>query len=186
MKRPSYIAYLFGNPLSMIALLIAAGYFVYEWWRGQGSPAVALVAFVAAGYSVTTSERIQKYNQWQREWRAMAGEPPEGGFSRLLARIPFRLVLGLSAWAVWGYFVATMGGEPGMQIPVALFWLVTLVMAVGGIYQLFRRVRPRRRASQDVPVTLCVGMPSQSPTPAQASAMLPTYCRALVEFTTHH
>jgi CHASE2 domain-containing sensor protein len=181
MKRPSIPVRLFGNPLSAIALLLAACYFIYEWWTGQGSPAAAFIAFFAAGYGMSASERLQKYYDWKREWEAMEGKRPGRNAARYFPAL--RAVTALAVWGFFAYIVITQGDQPEMRVGAALFWLATLVVFGAGVVTLIqrwrRRVRPR--IMRDVPVTLCVPIPHRSPASTQAMAALPEYCRILFD-----
>jgi hypothetical protein len=179
MKRPGALTYVLGNPLAVIVLCSAGGYFVYEWWTAHGSGALALVVFVVAGYGVNASEQLSKYRQWQREWNAMEGRPPASFASSRSARTA-RLVVALVLWAGWGYFAITQSHDPGMQVPAVLFWLLTIVVAVAGVVRFLRsRKQPPMRAT-DLPVGLCLQVPGRSPAVGEAMAALPRYCSALL------
>jgi hypothetical protein len=180
MKRPSGFTYVVGNPVSVIALALGAAYLAYQWWNG-GSPAIALAAFIAAAYAMGANSRLQKYNDWKREWEAMEGKrPSQRTARRVLNSVAVRVAIGLPLWCAFAYLALTSGNDPTMRAARALFLLATLVMAVGFAYRLMRRRRPRANASRDVPVTLCVAPPRQSPDLAQAYAALPVYCRAIL------
>ncbi len=180
MRRPSGFTYVIGNPLSVIALALGAAYFAYQWWSG-GSPAIALAAFLAAAYAAGASGRLQKYNDWKREWDAMGGKrPAERTARRVWNSVAVRVVIGLPLWCVFAYLALTGGNATEMRVARALFWLATLVMLIGLTYRLARRRKSRAIASRDVAVTLCVPPPRQSPDLNQAYASLPTYCRTLL------
>jgi hypothetical protein len=182
MKRPGPIVYLFGNPLSLVVLAIAAIYFIYEWWASQGSPIVAFLAFLAAGYGAGASEQLRKYHDWKREWEAMEGRRPgDSLFARVMAHPATRALVIVPIWCVFAYLVLTGGNEPTMRLAAGLFWLATLVMVVAVIVRLVRRRRPRKPTMRDVPVTVCVSVPHRSPTPSEARAALPAYCQRLLD-----
>lgn len=179
MKRPSVITYLFGNLVSVLALAGAAIYFIYQWWTNHGSATAAVVALLVASYATSNSERLQKYYQWKREWDAMEGRAPGAGFARLYAHPAFRLLIGGPIWCAFAYFAIQPAKDPAMQVAAGLFWFATLIMIVGWIAILLRRRKSRRPKFRDVPVTLCVSVPRQSPALAQAFAALPAYCHPL-------
>ncbi len=181
MKRPGPLVFLLGNPVSVTLISIFALYCAYEWWIGQAVPVVVIVAFIAAAFAGRLNNAYEKYRRWKREWDAMEGRAPARGASQLLGRSgPIRIVLGLSVWAMWGYFTITDQKQPALL--VALFWLTTLALVIAGVYRLLRRGKsPRRAASRDVAVTQCVSLPRQSPGVRQAFAALPEYCRPLLQ-----
>jgi hypothetical protein len=177
MKRPGPLVWLFGNPLTVIALVIAAMYFIYQWWSNQGSPVAALIAFLVAGYSAGASDQILKYQQWKREWDAMEGRASGPGIARFYPAL--RIVFGLSVWCVFAFFALQPSNDPAMHVASGLFWIATLIMIGGGIVRQFRRRKPAKQTVRDVPVTLCVPVSRNSPTVAQAFAALPDYCHPL-------
>jgi hypothetical protein len=175
-RQPNLPTRLFGNPASAIALLVAAGFCIYEWWSGQGSGGLALIAFLAAGYAMAASERLEKYKQWKREWEAMEGNRPAPTAARPLTAL--RAVLALAVWCFFAFLALSQANQPDAQLGVGLFWLATAVIVVAGIASLFRKRRnTRTRVVTDIPVTLCVPIPRNSPSAAQAFAALPQYCR---------
>jgi hypothetical protein len=177
MKRPGPIVWLFGNPASVILLVIAAIYFIYQWSSNHGAGAAALIAFIAAGYGAGASDQLLKYQQWKREWAAMEGKASGAAFAKLYPVV--RVVFASAVWCLFGYLALQPSSDPAMHVAVALFWLATLVMIVGGIANLIRRRKPRKQTIRDVPVTVCLSVPHRSPTLAQAFAALPNYCRPL-------
>jgi hypothetical protein len=183
MKRPGPIVFAFGNPVSVTVLAIIAAYLVYEWWRGEIPPAGAVVAFFAAAYAGHANKTYERYRVWKREWEIMEGRASASASSRALARGgPLRIALGLAVLGAWGYFAITDANAPGMQIPVDGFWLATLALAVAGIYRLVRwRKSHRQIASRDVAVTVCLGIPRQSPRASDTVPMLPQYCSLIFQ-----
>ena len=182
MKRPGPHIYLFGNPVSTFLLAIAAIILGYEWWIGAASPVAAIVAVIAAAFASKANERLEAYNAWKREWQAMSGEAPTAG--RLL--IPYRalrIVLGLAVWSLFAYVALDPGPRQDVQIAAALFWLATALLIAGGIYRLIKRSRSRPKSARDVPVTICLPVPRQSPAVAHTFMVLPGYCRALFTST---
>jgi hypothetical protein len=183
MKRPGFLTYLFGNPASALALLLAAVYFIYEWWSASGSPAVAFIAFLAAGYAMGASDKLQKYQSWKREWDAMEGKRPAQSFARFYPAL--RITVGLAVWCFFAYLALAQDAQPGAQLGPDLFWLATAVIIGTGVFRWFRRRRGARpAATRDVPVTICIPVPHQSPTSAQAFAALPEYCRTPIVHAT--
>ncbi len=179
MKRPSPATYIFGNPVSLAVIGLGACGIGYEWWIGE---APGLLAVIAAGFAIVAMnayERLQRYGDWKREWEAMGGNAPGWRFASFARAWPrLRIVLGLSAWGLWAYFVFARGDQPDMDLPV--FWPTTGVMILAGAHRFWQYRRNRRLVVQDVAVGECLPVPRQSPSLAQAIAVLPTYCHGLI------
>jgi hypothetical protein len=179
MKRPGPHVFLFGNPVSVIVLCIAAVYCGYEWWNGQIAPLVAIIVILAASYATNANGQYERYRVWKREWDIMEGRAPTRNASRLYARGgPLRIAVGLLVWAAWGYFAITDRDQP--KILVALFWLTTLGMVIATIRHFMREREPRRQAHKDMPVSLCMHPLSRSPSVSDAYVALPSYCLILL------
>jgi hypothetical protein len=179
MKRPGFLTYLFGNPLSAFALLLAMIYFVHEWWSAAGSGGLAFIAFLAAGYAMGASDKLQKYQQWKHEWDAMESKRSGQNLARFYPAL--RMVVGMAVWCFFAYLALAQSAQPGVQLGADIFWLVTAVIVGAGIFRWIRRQRNARPGvARDVPATQCLSVPRQSPTPAEAFAVLPSYCAALL------
>jgi hypothetical protein len=180
MKRPGFLTYLFGNPLSAFALLLAMIYFVYEWWSAAGSGGLAFIAFLAAGYAMGASDKLQKYQQWKREWDAMEGKRARQSLAHFYPAL--RIIVGLAVWCFFAYLALAQTAQPGMQLGADLFWLATLVIIGAGVFWwLWRRRGSRPAAVRDVPVTQCLPLPGQSTTPTPVFDALPKYCLQVIQ-----
>jgi hypothetical protein len=181
MKRPAAVSYVFGNPVSIIVLATATAYFTYQWWSNAGSGALALTLFLATSYAFGASDRLQKYNQWKREWDAMEGRAPSITFSRLYAHPVVRVLIGIALWCGGIYLIANAGNGPLGQFSAGLFGLATFAVIITGVVRLFRRSKPHKPIVRDMSVMICVSMPNQSPTLDQARASLPKYCLKVLD-----
>ncbi|MDI7774687.1 hypothetical protein [Asticcacaulis sp. EMRT-3] len=180
MKQPGATAYLFGNPLSLLALVLAMFCTGYNALTGNGSGWLAIAALVAVSYSVNSSRQITAYARWKREWDAMSGNPPR---QPLYARHPWlRYVVGGSAW-VFGAWMAFTTTDRALQWAVAVFWLGT-VLGIGVL--LFRLAKSLGRSvkhampKQKMVVTVCPVVPMRSMNASDACQLLPNYCRSLL------
>ncbi len=181
MKRPSPLVFAFGHPISLTVLALIAVYCIYEWWHGEIAATGAVIAFFAAAYGGHANKTYERYRVWKREWDIMEGRSPASRTAQAFARGgPLRIALGLAVWMLWGYFVITDANAPGMQIPATCFWLATAALLVAGIFRLARWRKSRRQiANRDVAVTVCLGIPRQTSSVAQARASLPAHCSTL-------
>ncbi len=176
MTRPSLLTYLFGNPVSALALGLAALWLGYQALTGGASWLVALGAIAVAVYAGKAFDQVEKYRLWKREWDAMSGQP-SAGFA--LGRVPgLRFAAGMALWCLGLYFVVTLDDTPGVALGRLLFWLGTAVMVVGMIYRLVSRSRPKRRAERAM-VSVSLPISRNSPARQQAYASLPVYCLKL-------
>jgi hypothetical protein len=180
-SRPSLLTYLFGNMLSVGALGLATIFLVYQAWTGGTSWFVPIVAIVVTAYAGGCNGRIEKYRLWKREWDAMGGETPAG---LKLPRIPgLKYVVGFVLWAIFAAGIPGLAKQPGMGIPVALFWLGSFLMFGTAIYRAVKSRRPQARTSakHDAMVSVSLPVPRQSPELRTAHAALPEYCRPLFQ-----
>lgn len=177
MNRPNIFAYLIGNIVSVIIIVIATIVVTYQAWQGAGSWVVAIVMIVILGSAMNAAHRIDSYRTWKRDWDAMGGGPPPGV---TLPRLPgLRVAGGLIIWAIFAIGAVKVAADPGMQLPVALFWLGSLLLAGRGFYVLARRNQVAvntTTATRDTAVAICLPLPRQSPTVNEAMQALPEYC----------
>lgn len=180
MKRPGPLAYLFGNPVSFIGLSLAVvGSFIAAI-NGAVSYLVPIVLLAIGAYSRTASEKIAKYNAWKTEWDSMNGGPtPPVVSPKAAGGSGARYVLGAVAWIALALLAVSQAGNPDMQAPVALFFLATALLVVVGLVRLMRRRAARPSTAAAGPVAVCLAVPRQSASTAQAFAALPQYCLPL-------
>jgi Flp pilus assembly protein TadB len=178
MKRPAPIVYLFGNPLSVVALVIAALYLAYAWWAAQGSGALAFIALLVASYSFKASDQLSKYNHWNREWNAMEGRASgaRGGGTKVSN---LRALIGIVALGAAFIFVLNSANTPGMRVAAVLIGLALAVAVVGTVMRARRKSTKPLQAARDVAVTVCLPPMKAAPTLAQARAAVPGYCKPL-------
>jgi hypothetical protein len=185
MNRPSAFTYLIGNPISLIGAWLLTAFLAYQWYANGGPVILPIITGLAALSASNAYARIDKYRLWKREWDAMNGVVTTGTMTGdLMQTKGFRFIVGGAIWCVFAYFALTIGYQPGSQWAAGLFWLGTLVMVVGNIYNFFKRKRaasPKQAAIRDVPVTQCLRVPAQSPTLQQGYASLPEYCAPLFQ-----
>jgi|GEM_PF-3727344 len=91
-----------------------------------------------------------------------------------------RYVLGIGAWLFFAVLAMQSASEPGMEIVVVGFWLVTAVAAVYTLVRLARKSRPVAPARSGSHVAQCLPAPHSSPNVQQVASAIPDYCRALI------
>ena len=182
MKRPGPLAYLFGNPLTLLASLGATAFFGYEWWSANASPLPAIIAFLIFCQTMRATDQLQKYNDWKREWEAVEGKPRTATTGLNMKSPLVRILIGVPAWAVGLYLVTTLGDDAPSQIAKACFWLGT-ALGIGGL--IYRNLPRRRQAASTATktypdVSVCLAVPHASPSVAEARALTPGYCQTLM------
>lgn len=170
MKPPRAINWVIGNAVVVVIVGLIAMFAAYQWLALGGSPLPFVAMAFVGGITANAYDRVRRYQVWKQEWDSMSGKTPWRGPS--LSAV--RKVAAVAGWGVGAWGAITYASEPGYAIPVALFWLGTLVMIVAGIVRLFRR---GARPSRDAVVTVCLGKPARSPDLKQAYASIPDYCR---------
>lgn len=179
MTRPSLLAYLFGNPLSMLALGLGVIVTAYQCYSGTGSAVTMVAAIVAAAYAANAQERITAYRGWKREWDAMGGDIPR---RRPLGRRTIAIVV----WSPMALVAAFPGPDPQMRQGAALFWWANAAITTLLLYRAIRSHRTRRRDdTRERAVTVVVGVPRQSTTLAAAYAALPDHCQRVLAKPQH-
>jgi hypothetical protein len=185
MNRPSAFTYLIGNPISLIGAWLLTAFLAYQWYANGGPGILPIITGLAALSASNAYARIDKYRLWKREWEAMNGVSTTGTMTGDLMRTKgFRFIVGGAIWCVFAYGALTIGNQPGSQWVAGLFWLGTLAMIGGGIYNLIKRKRvaaPKQVAIRDIPVGQCLRVPMQSPNLQQSYASLPEYCAPLFQ-----
>jgi hypothetical protein len=181
MKQPSSADYLFGNSFSYVVLSLAVIVSFLGVFGGAVSPVVPIALLAIGYYAHSAHERIRKYKAWKSEWDAMGGQPqppplrPSDRLSRGLKRNPaLRYFLGFVAWGLLA-LMSTAGGG-GVRI---LFWLGTILLVINAIVRYRRRGREQAKPADAASVMVCVPLPRQSASAAQAFAGLPQYCLPL-------
>ncbi|MEI9994912.1 MAG: hypothetical protein WDM91_09985 [Rhizomicrobium sp.] len=182
MKRPGPVVYLFGNPLSVLALAILTAYLIYVWWAMQGSGTLAFVALLTASYAFKASDQLTKFSRWKREWQAMEGSAPGASLRRFVPS--WRVLGGVVGLGGGGFLLLAAPKTPDGNIASGVVVLAVLIGIVGILFRRSCQGRPRRgeAASRDVVVTVCVVMPRQKSALAYAYAALPEYCAALINW----
>lgn len=176
MKRPSFTSYLFGNPMSLVVLFIALVWTAYGWWTDALSGWLPLIALVVFFYGLEANHRIQKFNAWQREWKAMGDHQP--------IRLPMRsirTVIGVALCIALLFYA--FSAPPSLEI-IAARWVLGVAVFVMAMVPVYRRIRERlgqKQAAQDVPITQCLILGMQTETLNQAYASLPNYCSKLIQ-----
>lgn len=178
MKPPGFLTALIGNPISALVIMLGALFVGYQWLAGEISGWMALAAVIAASYAAKASDRVNSYSAWQREWQAMSGEMP----TRLtLPRLdPLRVLGGIAVWLIGAWFALEEANTPGLQIPLGMFWLGSLLMIGYGLYRFAARLRGARSRS-DGAARVALSRPFQSPSTKEAYSALPEYCWGLFQ-----
>jgi hypothetical protein len=177
MKRPSLATFLFGNLASCFAILIIGGFLIYEWWIGQVHVLVAVGALSAILNAAAANDRLNKYNHWKRAWDGMSGEP-----RRNRGRV-LRGFAGIVGWAIFAALATQLDRrDPANQVAIGLFALGSAGLILIGLRRVWKRAIPgqrRPRRIKDVPVTISLPVPRDSPDRRQIYQGLPDYCARL-------
>jgi len=179
MKRPSMLQFILGNPLVGLALFAAACVVWVRWWNGQAATVGAVLMLFVVVIAGDAFDKVTDYQEKQREWKALAGEPITRGIS-MNALKKLRILLAILLWGGMAWLAWRERNDPDMKYAVWAF----AAGSVLGFANLLWRFRPRRMAKpkqwKDVPVTQCLPGPSGSPPAAHAAAALPPAMAALL------
>ena len=181
MKRPGWFDYLVGNFVSVLALTVAAILLGIAAFASQVSWFAAIAGLVFMGWGWGANQRLTAYRNWKREWDTMNGVAEPVRSSKKWG--PLRIAIVAVAWAVMAYVAIDQAQQPEMQIPVGLFWLATALLAIRLLYLMVRRRRSATTPDvlrRDMPVALCLAVPTSSPSVNEAMQGLPPHCRRLM------
>lgn len=183
MRKPGPATFLFGNPATVLAAIGATAFFGYQWWSNGVSPLPAIIAFLAACQSMRSTDQLQKYNEWKREWEAMEGKATASNGAPFTLTPIVRFAIGLPLWCLGAYATSTVGDAPSAKVGAGLFWLGSLLMGAVLTYRALAR-KPQTVAvakPSDPCVSVCLSPPQFSPSLAEARASIPSYCKALIQ-----
>lgn len=184
MRKPRTLTYLFGNPITVLAAIGATAFLGYRAWNGELAALPAVIAFLVACQSMRSTDQLQKYNEWKREWEAMEGKLPNARGPRFALTPAIRFAIAIAAWCVgaYGMFTVPLGDDLMAKLAMASFWLGSLLMVGVLIYRaLPKRTRATTVAkSPDPIVSVCLAPPKSSPSIPDAFRQLPTYCLTVI------
>ncbi|MDV6333148.1 hypothetical protein [Asticcacaulis sp. 201] len=180
MTRPTPMAYLFGNPLSLLAMLATTLLVGYAALNGQTNGWLAILCLFALGYCAKSAQQLATYARWKREWDAMNGQPPK---APIFARMKWlRYVLGSIAWIIAACMASAAGHHPNVQLAAGLFWLGTALGIGVLLFRMAKRIRQnvaRTIPQKQFPVSVCVNVPLRSVPVSDSYRALPEYCTRL-------
>ncbi|MDP1735999.1 MAG: hypothetical protein Q8L23_01010 [Caulobacter sp.] len=178
MNPPSLWTWLVGNAVSFIAVCMGFLFVGYLFLTTGQYGFQLLVLSGISWHSYRANDRVRAFQAWQREWKAMNGETP----TRLtLPRLgPLRILGGIAVWLLGAWFALEEANTPGLQIPLGMFWLGSILMVGYGLYRLVVRLRGARSRS-DGAARVALSRPFQSPALQDAYSALPEYCWPLFQ-----
>lgn len=189
-KSPGLIAFLIGNPISLLGIVGGGGWYLYHWWDGTAPMLfgishdwMALICVVMIFHAVKAGKDVTEHWEWKRNWYAMQGMTPPSlmGFLR---RIPgIRWLLGAALWVGATYYLSLHPHDKdaaNLLSPVVLG--LPLLAVLGFVFRITQRLRRHiQRRRRVKPVQLCRSRPRRRTTVAQAYAALPDRCRKLLD-----
>lgn len=210
MKRPSVSTRLAGSPLGALLLLALCAWLMLDWYQGGGVPWWIALGAVGGVFRVFGAlGRMRRYKAWLADWQAMGAEEesPRGGQEpragnirkadaagalsgtgrrRLWKRLTWAAALVLTV-PVW---IALSGARGPLPDVIAVPWCAALIFLLCRLFarvfrMLFRRGAPHARrveaSAEGGHVASLLGVPSSSPSRADAERQLPDYCTRLLE-----
>jgi hypothetical protein len=178
MKSPTALAYLFGNPLSFLAILGATLLIGYESLAGHASGWLVIILIVASGFSLKCLNYLSSYGRWKREWDAMNDQPSKR--SMLAGMSWLRYPVGIVAWIFGAVMALAAGNHPAEHWAGNVFWLVSFVGVVAIFFRAVKRVRNKiRHSERTAPVSVCPSVPLRSIHISETYSSLPGYCGKL-------
>lgn len=90
-----------------------------------------------------------------------------------------RMIAGGIAWLLLALVAISLADDPGMAVPVWLFWAGSGFLAVRGVLALLKRERAAPRGKSGT-VSVCLAKPMVSPSVDNAMQAMPKYCRSVL------
>lgn len=174
MKRPGILTRLIGHPLIVIPVWLLGGYGLWQWWQGKATVTVAILAFFAMAVSGNANGHMSDYHAWKRAWDGLAGKPQRRLYLPALPT-PLKRMLAVALWCAITYWGVQHAQAPTIAAAMVLFYLATVLALLLWAVRAARRWWARHRAARDRDkqiVALCLPVPKESPTLAQARAAL--------------
>jgi len=192
MNRPGFGVRVAGSPLGALMLLAMYAAVIFGWYQGEVAWWVGVAAVAAAGRTVSAIGTVRRYKLWAADWRGMGeeGAPKKRGRVWMRVIVALLLVIGIPAWApqIRNNLAAIPFGEALANALVALWLAACLYLVwrlVRTLWVMLRRsassaAERRREKAENAPVAWLVGLPSSSPSRAEAERELPEYCAGLL------
>jgi hypothetical protein len=177
MKRPSFFAYLIGNPISALGICGYAFMVIYWWWIGRVEGLAAILAVFAISITMDAGHKVSEYSHWKRSWNAMAGIVPGAFLYRL------RKPIGVLVWVGMTYGISRLNPkDPANSLVFLGYGVGTAMIICVLLYRMVRGViRWTRRRRKPLPVSVNLGVPRSSPATKQIYKGLPSYCRQVLQ-----
>lgn len=186
MNRPSALVRFAGYPPMTTLLLIGYTFIVAGWYQGRVSWWIGVAAIAAAGRTLGAVKRVRAYKAWLVDWQAMTAhdEPPRPEKNRLRSWL---LVIGAMFIAVAIPLSGSAETRPSAAVTV-IWSLACLYLVFALLRSSLRLIRGRGKVRAEVaqaneeaaPVAWLLGLPSSSPSRADAQRELPEYCARLI------
>ena len=177
MKRPSFFAYLIGNPISALAIFGYSCLVIYWWWIGRVQGLAPILAVFAISLTMDAAHKVTEYHHWKRSWNAMSGIVPGAFLYRL------RTPIGVLAWLGVGYVLTQLNPkDPTNKMGFVVYGIGSAVIVCAVLYRIIRALIWRaRRRRKPLPVAVNLAIPRSSPAPKQIYKGLPSYCRQVLQ-----
>jgi hypothetical protein len=199
MNRPGVGVRFAGSPVGALMLFTLYGAVGYCWWWGwQGQHVRWWVALCAAAAAVRTLKaivRVRRYKAWLAEFQAIAAEDPSRRQKRSGRRWP-SLVGAVALFVAIPVCLPQIQSNGALPYREQLVTALTLLWCLAGLILAWKFLRlcwrvvrrsaaksaeRRRVEAENAPVAWLVGVPSSSPSRAEAERALPEYCARLLE-----
>jgi len=178
MTRPGLFAYLFGNPVAILASLALLGWAGYEMYLGQCNFIPVVIAGLIAARCWSLGSQLQAYSRWQKGWDAMNGKRP--GLA-IFHRLPWlRWPAAITLWL--GVSYVAMAYLTGRRHDLAVLWfgIGSVVFVAFGLFRLWQKRPKRTKAEKWEDVSTLVAKPGLSADARGTVSILPDYCRQLL------
>lgn len=197
MNRPSQTDSTLAHPLSL-TIIGCVGFCLLARFcldiENHGTPSILLPlgALLLAKRAGDARKRVAAHDAWRGAWQEMAGDSPTPKTANRLGQRASRAVILIAVWFGLAGFLAGEGARPGPAHTAAS--IAFLLLTLWGLYRVLRgfgriilwllptssAAPARAGSSHGHVVSVCLSVPSRSPTPKEFTRALPPYCTALL------
>jgi hypothetical protein len=175
MKRPQISTLLFGHPLVATPLLLADGAFGAFYAMNDGLDVVVIASLAIGLWLADCCRQAARY----RAWDALDPDHPPRKTLGQIARRAIEVVVGLPLLCGAGWLLLNFRDPQSAAHSVAPLAILVVISVVLAKWMWGRR-RHLPKAPKLALVTQAIARPLSAPSVAQAYAVLPDYCRALL------
>ena len=189
MNRPSMSTRIAGSPRIAVLLFAGSGFAAWAWYQGHLTWWWLPIAVFTTRKTLQSLQRVRRYKAWLADWRVAGAvnEPAPVKQKRGRGILRFSTAIALLAALGIPLVLPSVESHSPLSRQLVVTWLLAIVVLLAIIIWRTRRWIKARRGidavsgkEDDAVVECTLGVPTSSPSRAEAEANLPEYCARLI------